>query len=403
MDNKKICLIVNMQDEVSYKKCLDFINQIDIPHGYNMEVLLNTEINQKTKFYNIGMKANNAKYKIYLDSTIYIANKNFFYDILKIFNDQLIAMIGVVGYKHTLKDNNIEKTKIGNVSNNIDNKIVELDSREVTKDYEFVDELDKCMVVTQYDIDWREDLEYNEYLYCAYQSMEFIRRGYKIVVPKQEKAWCIGIKESEDNLENIKDSNLLRYYYNDKSNYINKLEQAIPIRSSPPKVEIGPFTYGTPKLVIFECDNKIKIGKFCSIADETTIFLGEQHRPEWVTTYPFDKFMREYSHRESSGVSKGDVIIGNDVWVGYGSTIMSGVTIGHGAVVGTRSLVTKDVPPYAIVGGCPAKVIKYRFDEETIKKLLEIEWWNWDYDKIQKHIPLLLSNNIEKFIDSANE
>lgn len=97
--------------------------------------------------------------------------------------------------------------------------------------------------------------------------------------------------------------------------------------------------------------------------------------------------------------TRGDVVIGNDVWLGYKFTVMSGVTIGHGAIVAAGAIVTKDVPPYAIVGGIPAQVIRYRFDKKQIDDLLSIAWWDWDEEKIHNAMPLLLSRDIEEFID----
>lgn len=126
-------------------------------------------------------------------------------------------------------------------------------------------------------------------------------------------------------------------------------------------VEIGDFTYGKPKILYYDASTKLKIGKFCSISDEVTIVLGGNHRYDWVTTYPFSALYKEWP--EASGIighpaSKGDIVIGNDVWIGFGSIILSGVKIGDGAVIGAGSVVTKDVLPYTIAGGNPAVEIK---------------------------------------------
>ena len=143
----------------------------------------------------------------------------------------------------------------------------------------------------------------------------------------------------------------------------------------------------------------LKIGKFCSIANDVQIFLGGNHRIDWITTYPFSVLNSWPEAKDIKGhpCTKGDVIIGNDVWIGRKTLILSGVTIGDGAIVGARSVVTKDVAPYSIVAGNPAKLIRKRFDEKTIEKLLEIKWWDWNLEKIKKNLPLLLSNNIEQF------
>ncbi len=121
-----------------------------------------------------------------------------------------------------------------------------------------------------------------------------------------------------------------------------------------------------------------------------------------VTTYPFNLFWKSGKYIQAHPTTKGDVIIGNDVWIGAEALIMSGVNIGDGAVIGARSLVTKDIPPYCVVTGNPAVIKKKRFSDDIIESLLEIKWWNWDNQKISKHIPLLLSDDISKFIDFVN-
>jgi len=140
--------------------------------------------------------------------------------------------------------------------------------------------------------------------------------------------------------------------------------------------EVGEYTYGVPT-VIFP-HGKLKIGKFCSIAWNVTIFLGGNHRSDWIASYPFPtSFDRFPSARgiEDFLQTRGDVTIGNDVWIGINAIILSGVTIGDGAVIGAGSVVTGDVEPYAIVSGNPARLIRKRFSDEEIEKLLEIRWW----------------------------
>ncbi len=168
-------------------------------------------------------------------------------------------------------------------------------------------------------------------------------------------------------------------------------------------IKIGAYTYGIPKILRANWACAIEIGKFCSIADEVIIMLDTDHRPDWITTYPFPALadFPEAAMIEGHPCAKGDVIIGNDVWIGYGAFILSGVTIGDGAVIAARSIVTKDVPPYSIVAGNPAAIKKTRFSEETIAALLEIQWWNWPIEKIRKHIPLLCSEKIDDFVSAC--
>lgn len=172
-----------------------------------------------------------------------------------------------------------------------------------------------------------------------------------------------------------------------------------------PQYDFGRGTYcrGAPKLKVLSWhkDERLRVGNFCSIAVDTTIILGGNHRPDWVTTYPFNKLWEAGAGIDGSPRSKGDVIIGNDVWIGHGATILSGVTIHDGAVIGANAVVSNDVPAYAIVVGNPARIVKRRFDEDIINRLLEVEWWNGSDEQISEMIPSLLSNNIEGFLDTA--
>jgi acetyltransferase-like isoleucine patch superfamily enzyme len=163
--------------------------------------------------------------------------------------------------------------------------------------------------------------------------------------------------------------------------------------------DIGDWTYGKPKILRYGSSTKLKIGRFCSIADGVIIFLGGEHKYDWVTTYPFSQIFDNARSYPGYPCSKGDVIIGNDVWIGRDSRILSGVKIGDGAVIGTSSLVTRDVAPYSIVAGVPAKHLKYRFSEEQIRHLGEIGWWQWSIDKIESSWPLLFSGDIDGFIE----
>jgi len=162
----------------------------------------------------------------------------------------------------------------------------------------------------------------------------------------------------------------------------------------------GKYTYVKPNIHWKNSNAKLIVGNFCSIAKNVNIYLGGNHRTDWITTYPFGHIYKDKFnwHGEGHPSTKGDVIIGSDVWIGANVTIMSGVTIGDGAVIANNSHVVKNVEPYSLVGGNPCKFIKYRFTAEQIKKLLEIKWWNWDDTKINNHIHLLCSKNIDDFI-----
>jgi Acetyltransferase (isoleucine patch superfamily) len=149
--------------------------------------------------------------------------------------------------------------------------------------------------------------------------------------------------------------------------------------------------------------DKLIIGKYCSIAcGAKFMFTSGNHTMSSLSTYPFPIFYEEW---ELGGCSvteawdnKGDIVIGNDVWIGYEAVVMQGVHIGDGAIVGTRAVVTKDVPPYTIVGGIPAKEIKKRFSDEVIEKLKELHWWDWDEQAVQRNLPDIMRGNVDLLV-----
>jgi acetyltransferase-like isoleucine patch superfamily enzyme len=163
-----------------------------------------------------------------------------------------------------------------------------------------------------------------------------------------------------------------------------------------PRVTVGDYTYFDRhiSLALFTPDDRIKIGKFCSLAKDVVIFGGGNHITTRATTFPFKWLSAEVEPEEryTDAASKGTTMIGHDVWVGYGATIMSGVKIGNGAVIGAQAVVAKDIPAYAIVVGNPAKVIRYRFKPETIERLLELAWWEWEPAKIAANLELIYTN-----------
>lgn len=167
-------------------------------------------------------------------------------------------------------------------------------------------------------------------------------------------------------------------------------------------LKIGDYTYQWQALQIdtnFGSEACVSIGKFCSIAKDIRIITGGIHPTDWVSTYPFRvKFNLPGKYKDGIPSTKGDIIIGNDVWIGTGVTILSGVNIGDGSVIAAGAVVTKNVPNYAIVGGVPARVLRYRFGQEQIKELEKIQWWNWNKERIIENVDLLSSKNIDKFI-----
>lgn len=170
-----------------------------------------------------------------------------------------------------------------------------------------------------------------------------------------------------------------------------------------PQYDIGSGTYGRPRIHSWGEGAVLRVGSYCSIADGVQIFLGGEHRTDWVTTYPFNILWPSGKGLTGHPKTKGDVVIGNDIWIGTDAIIMSGVSIGDGAVVGAGAVVTKDVPPYCIAAGNPAVVVKKRFDEKTILRLLSIKWWNWEDSRIEKALPMLLNDKVEAFLSACEK
>jgi len=172
--------------------------------------------------------------------------------------------------------------------------------------------------------------------------------------------------------------------------------------------KIGKYSYidqNNIDMNVYTPEEFVEIGSFCSIAKGLKIFTGGNHRSDWITTYPFGHMHRDVFNTfsgEGHPHTKGSVIIGNDVWIGANVTIMSGVNIGDGAIVANNSHVVKDIEPYTIVGGNPAKFIKKRFDNEVINKLLKLKWWDFEDEEIKQICPLLCSTNLDELFSKYN-
>jgi acetyltransferase-like isoleucine patch superfamily enzyme len=165
----------------------------------------------------------------------------------------------------------------------------------------------------------------------------------------------------------------------------------------------GTYADGEPTILHWGEAATLKVGAFCSIATGVTIFLGGNHRCDWITTYPFPVLRESAKAITGHPATKGDVIIGHDVWIGANATIMSGVRINNGAVIGACAVVTKDVPAYVIVAGNPAKVIRSRFTETEVETLQRLAWWDWPDSQIDEAMQFLLNGDVSALNFFANE
>lgn len=182
---------------------------------------------------------------------------------------------------------------------------------------------------------------------------------------------------------------LFRKKYNPES------DQILTIRGK--SVSVGRFTYGVSNIFIHTWvePETLKIGRYCSIAGNVQVYMGGSHRTDWISTYPFGTIYHDYLKSKrvpGHPKSNGDVVIGNDVWIGYGATIMSGLSIGDGAVIGANAHVVKDVPPYAIVSGNPAQIIRSRFSPKIIDLLLQWRWWEFSYLQVDQLVKYLCAS-----------
>lgn len=180
---------------------------------------------------------------------------------------------------------------------------------------------------------------------------------------------------------------------------MDRLERkAEKIRLRYPRYTIGTGTYGIPEVIEFGDDTVLKVGSYTSIAEGVQILLGGEHRTDWLTTYPFPAMVDEVRDIKDYAPCKGDVVIGSDCWICTNAVILSGVTIGHGAIVAAGAVVTRDVPPFAVVGGNPCKQIRWRFEEDVRALLLEAAWWDWPMEEVKAVARMLCSADQETFL-----
>jgi virginiamycin A acetyltransferase len=200
----------------------------------------------------------------------------------------------------------------------------------------------------------------------------------------------------------------LAYYIKNRLELISKIHTIKHLKKKK-ILEIGKYSYGIPHIYFWDYETKLIIGKFCSISSTANFLLGGNHRKEWISTFPFNAFSDfsvNVQHEIGYTSTKGDIIVGNDVWIGHGAIIMSGVEIGDGAIIGAGSLISKNIEAYAIYVGNPAQKIGYRFDSEVIEKLIKIRWWDNSKIKINRmieHLSKSPSESLDKLLSLDKE
>ena len=204
---------------------------------------------------------------------------------------------------------------------------------------------------------------------------------------------------------------MIKRIYNRIWRYISKKSRTVTILYTVNELkkrgllEIGEHTYGTPIINRYNgSDAKVTIGKFCSIAPNVRIITGGIHPTDRIALYPYRiKWQLPGALEDGMPKTNGPINIGHDVWLCTGATILSGVTIGHGSVISANALVSKDVPPYSIVVGNPGKIVRRRFSEDEIVRLLELKWWDWPKNKIITNIDILNGTSVDALFEHLNE
>ncbi|AUS95090.1 hypothetical protein CDQ84_03710 [Clostridium thermosuccinogenes] len=391
MNDKKICFISCVNDHELYREALFYINQLEVPEGYEIECISVENAESMAQGYNEAMKASDAKYKVYLHQDVYIRNRFFIRDIINIFkSDDRIGMIGVIGSK-TIPPSGIwweSGRKCGKVFDSHTGEMQLLSYGDVQSEYDIVQAIDGLIMITQYDVPWREDIFDGWHFYDISQCIEFNMRGYKVSIPRQEQPWVIhdcglvNVRNGYDKYRSIFVSEYSKFsIFTDGENDMNFYSFGINSRIDrgydifcPEGISIGnnvliqrdcwlmlPFNnfYGSPRIVIGDgCD----IGRRCNISAANRIELEKN-----VLVAP-NVHISDHNHAydligipiKNQGIDSfnNEVVIGEGSWIGINSVIVGNVHIGKGSVIGANSVVIDDLPEYCVAAGNPAKVIK---------------------------------------------
>ncbi|MDW8799692.1 glycosyltransferase [Clostridium sp. A1-XYC3] len=398
MNDKKICFITCVNDDRQYEECLLYINNLNIPKGYEIDVISIKEAESITSAYNAAIQDTDAKYKVYLHQDTYIINKDFLYDILGVFNsNDKVGMIGVAGAK-TIPPSGIwweSIHKYGKVYDSRAGKIELLSFNEVTNAYEEVKAIDGLIMITQYDIHWKEDIFDGWHFHDVSQSMEFIKSGYIIVIPKQREAWCIHDCEGfnpKDRYDDYRKKFLDEYskeIFRDDNNIVNLNKNTSEKfykfgRNSRIQGEAEIFTaegisignnvsiQKDVRLMLpynnFNGEPRIIIEDGCDIGKRLTVSATNKIVIEKNVIIAANVHITDHNHEYKEvgipimyqGVTSftNEVIIGQGSWIANNCVIVGNVHIGRGCTIAANSVVTKDIPDYCVVAGSPARVKK---------------------------------------------
>lgn len=391
MVNNKICFISCVNDEFKYKECLKYINSLNIPEGYIIDAIAIRDAYSMTSAYNDAMKESDAKYKVYLHQDTFIINKNFIKEIINIFNkDENVGMIGLTGAK-TMPKSGIWWESVntyGKVYESHTDKMELLSFNECSDDVESVKVIDGFIMITQYDLKWREDIFDGWQFYDLSSSAEFIINGYKVIVPKQNIPWCIHdcgiVVDTRNDYKKYNDLFVKKYLSNTKFMFFkfgnnSRLGSGFEV-DYPQGISIGenvivlkdacliiPFANlkNTPLIeigdgcelgrrVMISSSNKIKIGNDCIFASNIHI-TDHNHEYRNIGIPIMQQGISSFSN---------EVIIGDGTWIANNCVIAGNVNIGRGCTIGANSFVNSNIPDYCTAVGSPAKIVK-AFDYVT--------------------------------------
>lgn len=437
MNNNKICFITCVHNDRQYEECLLYINNLKIPEGYEIDCISIKEAGNITSAYNAAMNGTDAKYKIYLHQDTYIINKNFIHDILNIFNqNDVIGMMGVAGAK-TIPSNAIwweSMHKYGKVYESHTGKMGLLAFNNVEKNYEEVKVIDGLIMVTQYDLPWREDVFDGWHFYDASQSVEFTLAGYKVVVPMQDECWCVhdcGVVNTKNEYEKYRKCFLEVYSKNiDVEDNIKTISSIIKNKKVN-EYGINFYDIGANTIIENGCDfirpEGIKVGSnvriqkdgcfqlpynnvssepriliddFCQVGKRCVISVTNKVFLEKNVLIASNVHITDHNHEYTNigipimyqGVSSfsNEVIIGEGCWIANNVVISGNVKIGRGSTIGANSVVINYIPDYCVAAGSPAKVIKaFDFESGNWIRILDDEHLNEILKRRQSANPIL--------------